>query len=141
MFHDLLLWSFLFSGISLIFVLFLIGIFYSSSTTKIQYLKTIWELCTLQHTFMDKKVFQKYCHLHLKTHYFACTLGFSLSTGRKWATPFSTKVSSFLATLPWETRTWKDQGSKQLEHWLFQEWLGEVQNSFWLQKIKFILQL
>lgn len=55
MFCDLLLWSFLSSGIFLISAMLLISMLYSSVTTKIQYLKTVRKLCTLQHTFTGER--------------------------------------------------------------------------------------
>lgn len=141
MFHDLLLWSLLFSGISLIFALFfywhVLFIFNHKNIVFENHMKAV---CFATHLYGQKKVFQNYCHCILKhiTLLARCDSHFLLGESER---PLPAKVSSFLATLPWETQTWKDHGSKQLEHWLLQGWLGEVQNSFWLHKIKFILQL
>lgn len=55
MFHDLLLGGFLFSGIFFISAMLLIGVFYSSTTTKIEYLQKVRKLCSLQYVFIDKR--------------------------------------------------------------------------------------
>lgn len=139
MFHDLLLWSFLSSGIFLISATLLVSMLYSSATTKIQYLKTVRKLDTLQHAVLGKRYLEniELCPLKPLTlarwdsqallgesEGAACCPGPSPPCGGQPASPRS--------------QSWR-KGLTWIQ--LFQGWLREAKNSLWLHKMKSVSQL